>query len=268
MSNDYHMTPSELRSVQLIQLELLCEVDRICRKCGLSYRIIAGTLLGAVRHGGFIPWDDDTDIAMMRDDYEKMFAILDAEFCRDGFFYVRGDVTRIWYKDTPAQVDVFPIDVGYSETPPAGAEYDAFIAKLNRIKESVRLDYGLIKKQLAPTPAGDIEAALAARDRDLVGKRAENGFLFYGAESLVKNRCVFSHDDVFPLKPVEFLGIKTYIPNNTEYWLYMQYGDYGTLPQGPFPKHWDIRGRLNPGSYKECQKLIAAYYPKGAKCGQ
>lgn len=60
-----------LRQVQLIQLEMLQEVDRICRKCNIQYNIIAGTLLGAVRHGGYIPWDDDADVAMLRPEYEK-----------------------------------------------------------------------------------------------------------------------------------------------------------------------------------------------------
>ncbi len=60
-----------LRSLQLIQLEMLKEVDRICRKCGIRYNIIAGTLLGAVRHGGYIPWDDDADVAFLRPEYEK-----------------------------------------------------------------------------------------------------------------------------------------------------------------------------------------------------
>ncbi len=60
-----------LRQVQMIQLELLIEVDRICKKCNIHYNIIAGTLLGAVRHGGYIPWDDDADVALVRSEYEK-----------------------------------------------------------------------------------------------------------------------------------------------------------------------------------------------------
>lgn len=60
-----------LRQLQMIQLEMLVEVDRICRKCGIKYNIIAGTLLGAIRNGGYIPWDDDADVAMLRPEYEK-----------------------------------------------------------------------------------------------------------------------------------------------------------------------------------------------------
>ncbi|MBQ1316787.1 MAG: LicD family protein [Lachnospiraceae bacterium] len=67
----YTLKEDELRAVQLCELEMLREVDRICAKCGIRYTIIAGTLLGAVRHGGFIPWDDDADVAFLRPAYEK-----------------------------------------------------------------------------------------------------------------------------------------------------------------------------------------------------
>lgn len=78
-----------LRQIQMIQLEMLVEVDRICRKCGIKYNIIAGTLLGAVRHGGYIPWDDDADVALLRPEYEKFRQAVKTEL----------DTTRFYFQD-------------------------------------------------------------------------------------------------------------------------------------------------------------------------
>ena len=76
-----------LRRVQLIQLELLTEVDRICKKCAIRYNIIAGTLLGAVRHGGYIPWDDDADVALLRPEYEKFRKACETELDQTKFVF-------------------------------------------------------------------------------------------------------------------------------------------------------------------------------------
>lgn len=76
-----------LRQLQMIQLEILEEVDRICRKCNIHYNIIAGTLLGAVRHGGYIPWDDDADVALLREDYEKFRQACKTELDKSRFYF-------------------------------------------------------------------------------------------------------------------------------------------------------------------------------------
>ena len=74
-----------LRDVHAVQLQLLRELDRVCRANGLRYMAIHGTLLGAVRHHGFIPWDDDVDVAMPREDYDRLLTLGNAAFSA-GFF--------------------------------------------------------------------------------------------------------------------------------------------------------------------------------------
>ena len=75
----YNGEGTDLRKVQLRMLAILVEVDKICRKHNISYWVEYGTLIGAVRHGGFIPWDDDLDIAMMKEDYEHFLSVAPEE---------------------------------------------------------------------------------------------------------------------------------------------------------------------------------------------
>ena len=121
----------KLRTLQLTQLEILRVIDAFCRKHDLKYSLYAGTLLGAVRHQGFIPWDDDLDICMPRADYERFVELWPKEGLKgyilqnkeiaprfsQSFSKIRKDhTTHLQKEDIPGAyhtgifVDVFPID--------------------------------------------------------------------------------------------------------------------------------------------------------------
>lgn len=76
----------QLREHQKVMLEMLKIIDSICKKNKISYMLFAGTALGAVRHEGFIPWDDDLDIIMLRQDYEKFMHVAPKELDADRYF--------------------------------------------------------------------------------------------------------------------------------------------------------------------------------------
>lgn len=120
---------------QAVLLELLKEFDRVCKKHGIKYFLFAGSALGAVRHQGFIPWDDDLDVALFRQDYEKLMRLPATEW--NNAYYFQREFSQHWpmffsklrknnttclekYHPKDKQIhqgiyiDVFPIDGAYA----------------------------------------------------------------------------------------------------------------------------------------------------------
>ncbi len=131
MSEIKEIQGADLRKMQLLQLDMLVELDRVCKKNDIHYQIWGGTQLGAVRHKGFIPWDDDADIVMLREEYEKLKKCADelnGDICyfqdhstdkeyrwgygklrRTGTKYIRVGQEHLKCK-TGVFVDIFPLD--------------------------------------------------------------------------------------------------------------------------------------------------------------
>lgn len=131
MSVAKELTPEQFRKMQLTELDMLVEFDKVCRKHSINYVLFGGSLLGAVRHKGYIPWDDDADIGMLREDYEtfkKVANEMDQTICyfqdhdtdknyrwgygklrRTNTVYVRVGQEHLKSK-TGIFIDVFPMD--------------------------------------------------------------------------------------------------------------------------------------------------------------
>ena len=86
MKKQYKLSANDLSKLQKCELELLVEFDRICRRYNIKYSIDGGTLLGAIRHKGFIPWDDDADVIMMRSEYNKFKKVCEKELDKTKFY--------------------------------------------------------------------------------------------------------------------------------------------------------------------------------------
>lgn len=86
MSDIINISEEEKRLLQLNILELIVEVDRICKKNNIKYSLDGGTLLGAVRHKGFVPWDDDGDVIFTRSEYDKFYVACKKDLDNEHFF--------------------------------------------------------------------------------------------------------------------------------------------------------------------------------------
>lgn len=95
---DYFVS-TDIKKLWNVELGLLEEFERVCAKYNLKYYADGGTLLGAVRHKGFIPWDDDIDIQMMASDYKKLCEVANKEFREPFFFqsYVTEEIFPPWH---------------------------------------------------------------------------------------------------------------------------------------------------------------------------
>lgn len=108
--------PTAIKQAWAADLDVLAENDRICKKHDIKYFADWGTFLGAVRHGGYVPWDDDLDICMLRDDYIKFRSVADEELPPGGWIILVGnpylDMTfsrDIWWQLLRKQMSVYGI---------------------------------------------------------------------------------------------------------------------------------------------------------------
>lgn len=253
-----------------IELEIMDEIDRVCRENGIKYVLGYGSCLGAVRHGGFIPWDDDLDVVMLREEYEKFVSafeesktvdrfslvsyrdgtapcayskVIDATTCVEEYYLDGGYRSGVW-------VDLFPFD----EVPSSGGRFLAFRCRLygnlrylaatdasNGSNSLIRLAKRVIcpfLKKMGPYGfAHKLDECASGASGSKSGKVAD-----YIADANFKK--VYREELLEPIEG-EFEGHNFFIPRGYEEVLTIMYGDWKTpLPEVKRESHIRYAYRL------------------------
>lgn len=250
-----------LRKVQLVQFDIAKEIDRLCVQNNINYFLVGGSLLGAVRHKGFIPWDDDLDIGMLRADYEKFLKIapemLDERYelidwkSDPNYPHPMGKVIKkgTIYKESKRKdlgdqgiwVDVFPYDVADSEI---GA-FKRKIFKLKVLRCLIRAkcnyrtwysDDGIIWSKYIKNLPFRLGAIFFSKDM-LINKYEQLSHAdSMKSDEVFENGTENYADWCFPKKffaeliRMDFEDYQFYVPRNYHEYLNMAYGNYMTMP--------------------------------------
>lgn len=246
----YNPEGSTLRKAQLRMLDILVEIDKICRRHEISYWIDFGTLLGAVRHKGFIPWDDDLDITILQKDRRKLCRYLKEELPDRYYLFDNNNTDFFRYsgiikvmdrrsfvkerfisdedllKGYGLWVDIFSIE-------PGSVGYRHFVNRTQgkyqrRIQRHINDGFLKLAVSYVLFPFSLIEIGIYRLFRRM-GNRND---CIYDLRTLVAS-ALFSPrhiTDIFPLREIEFEGHNFLAPSNYDAVLTETYHDYMQLP--------------------------------------
>ncbi len=230
----------ELRRIQRECLDILKIINEESIKNGWKYWLDFGTLLGAVRHGGFIPWDTDIDISMQREDFEECGDILRKRFLNTKYVvrfagFSNHFQLRVCDSKNIVGVDIFPVDS--CQTSMRREELNLLVkqarkkleTKYPKIKGEIEYDIQKIRrnihdelKEVLPNEGGGLE------------------YLFYGIDYGHDHKnIVFEKSDILPLRMIQFEGEGFPCPNKCDTVLTKLYGNYMS-----FPRDYTIMSRL------------------------
>ena len=239
----------QLERLHQIEREMLKVLIKVCSENGLRYFLLGGSCLGAVRHGGFIPWDDDIDVGLPREDYDKLMGLSDqfpsyyflqnmdsdpeymlcfAKLRDSRTTYIEKSI-RNWKINHGVYIDIFPLD-HYTDR---GGFF--FRCRDRVLKSRVAAEFTVERKwsakfllNLTKVLCPDAHVAASKRDRWIRSARKGEMVANYGG--------AWGHKETMPRawfgegKEILFEGLNVRIPENSDAYLTQLYGDYMTPP--------------------------------------
>lgn len=241
---------------QRIIMLLFKEINRICREEDIKYWLDFGTLLGAVRHGGFIPWDDDIDLGMMRGDFlrfkeaAKKSSVIEVlqEYAIDEKNLLNLIRIKMKGEDCPLFVDIFLYDYCNAPVDYMWTLYRSTRRELVKESKELKNNYGestehsdsldSVEQTIIDNPERirKIDELLEKAGKMLeekIGLSSEDGEgIIFGIDNftVIKGKRLYNKTDIFPLVDIGFEGITAYAPSGAEKMLEDRYGDIYELP--------------------------------------
>jgi lipopolysaccharide cholinephosphotransferase len=258
---------SNLRQAQLIMLRTMKIIDYICIRHGIDYWLDGGTLIGAVRHGGFIPWDDDLDISMTRDNYQRFIEVAREEL-PEGLFLQSNitdpgyDMPWIKIRDNNSLieeykvgkyhrglfVDIFPMDF-YGEDHAKSLRQKRIYGYIYKVLILVKEPFERIKnKKLFVKTIIKLALKLLLFPYAIMDKRSiferlyklsakmmkklvqgDGEYVGYGMDVIFYDFFI-KRENIYPLRRIKFEDSEFLVPNNYHEYLTKYFGDYMKLP--------------------------------------
>ena len=247
------LSETELGKLHRIQLQMMKDFDDLCRRNQIQYFLAGGTLLGAVRHHGFIPWDDDVDLMMLREEYEKLCRLPVSEFPNHFFLQTvqtdpeyHGEMAKILLNGTIYQTE--------------------FYKNFSRMHQGIFLDI-FVHDKTAKTHAGQkVHIFFTALLRSLVLHKWENTPMQYYGKHKIWCRIFTWLNQRIPMGFWQALREKAYtiFKNSHSPNLYDGMGFH--LSHGSFPESWlkktvylEFEGEYFPAPWKYDEYLRFLY---------